>query len=144
LVDHEEYIRLLNSLHRIPIDSPVLMNAASLIFAYKKNGNIGNSTNLSAEELIDYKDRLTGDLLIGGATISHQNHLLLTANKKDFPEPFWEIEEQFEIKKDSGAIIKVFLLKPDTSQLLQSLDNEVKLIEPSTQPSKKGFYEYRG
>ena len=140
LSDHQMYLDYANSLQRIPIDSPVLMNAATLYYAYRESGlfNLRKETN---RELLDRKDKLTGDLLIGGTVISYSDHFLLTANRRDFPIKFWKEVEVFEIG-DYEKKIKLFLLDPIIEEIQKIIGNNK--TDPATWPFRKSRYEFRG
>lgn len=138
--DHQKYLDYANSLQRIPLDSPVLMNASSLFYVYQMSG-LFNLINQSNEELLDRKDKLTGDLLIGGTVLSYSNHLLLTANRKDFPSKFWSEIEVFEIG-DQEEKIKVYLLNPLIEEIEEVLS--AKVVDPANWKSRKSRYEFRG
>lgn len=130
----KKYENLLNSVDDIPIDSPILMNAATLYYLYKKEKDDKNSIK---EKNVDPKDRLTGDLIIGGTVLSYENYLLLTANKKDFPDPFWDTIATTEIGKNA---IKVYLIQFN----IQLLPKETPLIDPKDWKTKERKYFPRG
>ena len=139
--NEKEYTNLLNNLYRIPIDSPVLSNGATLYFLYEESGRINKKKNLK-KDLVDLKDKLTGDLIIGGTVISYENHLLLTANKKDFPEPYWKSVFEYEINKKDESKIKIYLLDPVMEEIKKKLEKEI--VSPEDTPSRQNSYGYRG
>lgn len=106
------YSKLLNEFDRVPVDSPALINAATIYYLYVKYGciNVRNSDQL--ENMIDPKDRLTGDLIIAGTVLSWQNRLLLTANRRDFPEMFWDSIAEVTLK-DTGTTVYLLRFKED-------------------------------
>jgi len=126
----KEYENLLNSIDDIPIDSPVVMNASTLYYLYKKNKE--NNKNRP----LDPKDKLTGDLIIGGTVLSYENHLLLTANIKDFPSPFWETIATAEIGNNH---IKLYLLQFS----YKSIPQEIPLTDPKDWKTKGRSYFFR-
>jgi len=129
------YEKLLNSIEGIPVDSPVFMNAATLCYLYKK---IRKVTCREGEEM-DPKDKLTGDLIIGGTVLSYENYLLLTSNKKDFPEPYWEVIATGEV--GSVEKIKIYLMRPNIAALL----SEIQTMEDIKMwPTKKRMHGFRG
>jgi predicted nucleic acid-binding protein len=140
LSGHYKYLTFINSFQRIPIDSPVIMNAATLYYVYKKC-NLFNLTKQPKDQLLDRKDKLTGDLLIGASVLSYSNHLLLTANKKDFPSKFWREVEVFEIG-DNEEKIKVYMLDPIMEEIEKIIGREK--VDPGSWPSRKSRYEFRG
>lgn len=139
--NEKEYTKFLNKIYRIPIDTPVLMNAATLHFLYKKSGKISHKKGIG-KGLIDLNDKLTGDLIIGGTVISYKNHLLLTADRKDYPKPYWNLVLEDKIITTDYKEIKIFLLEPVMSEILNKI--ETKLQEPNNWPSSPNIYEYRG
>ena len=139
--NEKEYTDLLNDIYRIPVDSPTLANAATLHFLYEESGRINKKKNLK-ENLVDLKDKFTGDLIIGGTVISYDNHLLLTANKKDFPEPYWKSIYEYEIKTANNIKIKIYLLDPVMEEIEKKLEKEI--VSPDDAPSRQNSYEYRG
>lgn len=140
--NHKKYTDFLNKIHRIPVDSPVLMNAAVLFYVYKKSlGKIG-SVCKTKTGLLDPKNKLTGDLIIGGTVISYENHLLLTANRKDFPEKYWKSVTESEVISNGEEMIEVFLLEPVMNEILKNIDSELQ--DPRDWPTRESIYQYRG
>ena len=137
-VNEKDYVTFINKIPRIPVDTPTLANASTLYFLYKKTNRIQEK-----KETFDPKDKLTGDLIIGGSTLSHQNHLLLTSNKKDFPDEFWEIKLEFNIDCKDNNQIKAFLLEPKMNEIISVLPVN-SLQKPENWPTRKNLYDYRG
>jgi predicted nucleic acid-binding protein len=136
--NQKEYVDFINQLPRIPVDTPTLANASTLYFLYKQTNRIQEKS-----DFYDRKDKLTGDLIIGGATLSHENHFLLTSNKKDFPTEYWEVVSEFNLITKDGNLIKVYLLNPDMKKIISRLPkNSLQNVE--NWPTKINLYDYRG
>lgn len=135
-----EYSALLNRHYRIPVDTPVLANASTLYFLYKQTNKIQQSKKDSFK--LDPKDKLTGDLIVGGTAISYTNHWLLTSNKKDFPEEYWKTKMTNVITSTDGQKISVYLLEPDMNRVVKNLKDTPK--DTKKWPSQKNIYPYRG
>ncbi len=136
--NEKEYTNFINQLPKIPVDTPTLANAATLYFLYKQTNRIQEK-----KETFDPKDKLTGDLIIGGATLSHQNHVLLTSNKKDFPDEYWETILEFDLSTKDNDLIKVFLLNPKMGEITSRLPKN-SLQKPENWPTRPNLYDYRG
>jgi hypothetical protein len=108
---------------------------------YKKSGRI-NYKQEAESEMIDSKDKLTGDLIIGGTVISYQNHVLLTANKKDFPAPYWKTTAKHTLTTTKNKEILLYLIEPIMDEINKTLNSMPK--EPETWPSRQNNYKYRG
>lgn len=137
--NENEYINFINKLPRIPVDTPTLANAATLYYLYRQTNRIQEK-----KDSFDPKDKLTGDLIIGGATISYENHLLLTSNKRDFPDEYWYTILVFDLDtKDNAKSIKVYLLEPRMKEITLKLPQN-SLQNPENWPTRPNFYDYRG
>lgn len=130
----EKYEELLNTFDSFPVDRPALMNAATLYYLYKKSGNINKQ-----DERINPKNKLTGDLIIGGSVLSYQNCLLLTSNKKDFPAPCWKLIAEHIIGEAPNEI-KVYLLEPN----MENIKSDVPVYDPIDWPGRERKYKFRG
>lgn len=103
----EYYFHLINYIDKIGIITEQLMNGCILYHNYHKSFS-GNCKMGSM------------DLIVAGTIIHQKGSLLLTANRKDFPMPFWKLVAQTYImrKKDEGdELINIYLLEFDYSKI---------------------------
>ncbi|MFA6158929.1 MAG: hypothetical protein WC763_04910 [Candidatus Paceibacterota bacterium] len=106
----EYYIRLMNYIDRIPVTSAEMMNGAILYHNYHHVSN-GNGS---------FKKIESPDLIISGTVIRERGSLLLTANRVDFPMPFWKLHSQCNFMRKSGEkdeLVNIFLLEFDYSKI---------------------------
>ncbi|MBX4198630.1 hypothetical protein KW782_04890 [Candidatus Parcubacteria bacterium] len=109
----EYYIKLINYIHQIEPEEQILMNGCVLYHQYF------SKFPESARKIESM------DLAIGGTIIYHKEALLLTANRKHFPMPFWKIVAQSYLmckKSEKYDLINVYLLEFDYSQLPKELE----------------------
>lgn len=62
----------------------------------------------------DPDKHIIGDLLVAGTVVENKSAVLMTANRKHFPEPFWEVvgEKHFLRKKKEGWDgLTIYILK---------------------------------
>jgi predicted nucleic acid-binding protein len=137
-LNEKEYTDFINTLPKIPVDTPTLANAATLYYLYRQTNRIQEK-----EDTYDPKDKLTGDLIIAGAALSHENHLLLTSNKKDFPEKYWSNLLEFNLITKNKNLIKVYLLEPEMNNIISGLP-ENSFHKPENWPTRPNLYDYRG
>ncbi len=97
------YLNLINYIHKIAVDTTALQNSALLYHQYHKEFN-GNCKMGSV------------DIVIAGTVVYNKGTILLTANRKDFPMPFWKLVSQTYLMKKNGEgneIVNIFALEFD-------------------------------
>ncbi len=102
------YFSLIEYIHNIPITQEIIKNSYVLYHTYLDRN------------VQDAKKIESFDLIISGTMIYHKGALLLTANRRDFPMPFWNNKAQgYFMYKDgeSCKLINLFLLEFDYAQL---------------------------
>ena len=102
----EYYFSLLDYMDNLPITQEIVASSAFLYHTYLKSGM------QSAKKIESF------DLIISGTVTFHKGALLLTANRQDFPMPFWINVAQGYIMYKVGEnyqLINIFLLKFDYS-----------------------------
>jgi predicted nucleic acid-binding protein len=103
------FVQLLNYLNNIPVSKGIINNSIILYNTYKHNGFIKGS------EKEDGKRDWTADLIIGGTALYQKDSLILTANRRDFPEPVWKAVVNFPMihkLNDRFELINFYLLSP--------------------------------
>jgi predicted nucleic acid-binding protein len=104
----EYYIKLINYIYQVEVEMQILMNGCVLYHEYFKKFHD------------DAKKIESMDLAIAGTIIYHKDSLLLTANRKHFPMPFWKTIDQSYLMCKRGEryeLINLYLLAFDYSQL---------------------------
>lgn len=103
------FLQLVNYLHEISVDTTAIMNGVVLSHAYRKNKITKDAPSKSV------------DLIIAGTALS-RTALVLTANRRDFPAPFWKTIERYSMvgqakDREGDQLINVFLLEFDATKL---------------------------
>ena len=105
----EKMVKLLHQFTKFELPENVLETAAELETVYKLE-------NIQPKEIEDADEMI-------GATALLSYGLILTANARDFPDPYFkEIERKFitfEEKRERTKIIVVYLLKPEAEIIEQ-------------------------
>jgi predicted nucleic acid-binding protein len=104
----EYYIHLINYIYQVEAEMTALMNGCILYHQYYKK--FGPKA----------KQIESMDLAIAGTIIYHKGTLLLTANRKHFPMPFWKIVAQSYLmckRSEKHELINLYFLEFDNTQL---------------------------
>lgn len=107
------YISLIDYIDKIAVTTSDLMNACFIYHSYHKS--FGGNCKMGSM-----------DLVVAGTAIYHKGCLLLTANRKDFPMPFWKLVAQCYImrKKDEGnELLNIYLLEFDYSTIVSKKED---------------------
>ncbi len=99
---------LITYIDNIPITKEIIMSGSYLYHVYSNKGITG------------YKSIESMDIIIAGTVVYHRGALLLTANRKHFPMPFWKnVCQGMIIYKDGeeNRLINIYLLEFDYSQI---------------------------
>ncbi len=104
------YFHLVSYIHNLPIKQDILVSGSTLYHLYSNRG------------IKEYKKIESMDLIIAGTVVFHKGALLLTANRRHFPMPFWRnISQGYITYKDGEAyrLINIYLLEFDYAQIPQ-------------------------